>query len=182
MSSLILGIDPGSVRTGVGIVSSDRQTTRHVHHEVVAVGNGAFPERLKVIFEAVSALIHEYQPDEVAIESVFLSRNPDSALKLGQARGAAICAAVAMNRPVAEYAPSKIKQAIVGRGAADKRQMQHMIGVLLGIDADLPEDAADALGVAVCHAHHRQTENRIDLNAAGAEVRRRLAGRRRRSR
>lgn len=156
----VLGIDPGSVRTGTGIVDVHGQRTAHVHHAVVAAGSGPFPERLRSIFEALRALIDRFQPDEVAVESVFMSRNADSALKLGQARGAAICAAVAMGLPVAEYAPSQVKQAIVGRGGAEKRQLQHMIGVLLAIDPGLPEDAADALGVAVCHAHHLQTAAR----------------------
>ena len=114
-------------------------------------------ERLKTIFEELTAIIQEYRPDEMAVESVFVSRNAESALKLGQARGAAICAAVAMQLSVAEYAPSQVKKAVVGRGAADKRQIQHMVGVMLNLATDLQADAADALGIALCHAHHRQT-------------------------
>jgi len=157
----IMGIDPGSVNTGVGVVDTDLARTLHVHHSVLKVGQGDFPNRLKQIFEGVSGLIHTYQPDQFAIENVFVSRNPDSALKLGQARGAAICAAVAMNKPVSEYAPRQIKQAIVGRGSADKVQIQHMISILLNLDEPPPSDAADALGVAVCHAHHYQTSQRL---------------------
>jgi crossover junction endodeoxyribonuclease RuvC len=174
----IFGIDPGSVRTGVGIVDLDRTATRHVHHQVIETGGGELPARLKVIFEALSELIHEYQPNEIAVETVFMRNNADSALKLGQARGAAICAAVAMNRIVAEYGPRQIKQAVVGRGAAEKQQVQHMIGVLLGLDGTIQEDAADALGVAVCHAHHLQTGQRVAFNQAAAVV----AGRGRRRR
>ncbi|MEM9300598.1 MAG: crossover junction endodeoxyribonuclease RuvC [Pseudomonadota bacterium] len=166
----IFGIDPGSVRTGIGIVELDRITTRHLHHTVIETGGGELPARLKVIFDAVSELIHEYQPDEVAVETVFMRNNADSALKLGQARGAAICAAMAMSRSVAEYGPRQVKQAIVGRGVAEKQQVQHMIGVLLGIDGRIPEDAADALGIAVTHAHHLQTAQRLDANGARAAV------------
>ena len=157
----ILGIDPGSVITGLGFIDAGANQTQHVHHDIIRVGKGAFPERLRIIFEGVSAAIHEYQPQEVAIESVFVSKNPDSALKLGQARGAAICAAVSMNLPVAEYAPRQVKKAVVGRGAADKTQIQHMVAILLRIDNNIQADAADALGVALTHAHHRQTAERL---------------------
>lgn len=161
MYTRILGIDPGSVITGVGVVDLGPQGPVHVHHHAIRAGNGDFPGRLKLIFEGLSALIQEFQPTHVAVEQVFVSRNPDSALKLGQARGAAICAAVAMNCPVAEYAPRAIKQALVGRGGADKRQLQHMVAILLRIGADLQADAADALGVAICHAHHLETARRL---------------------
>jgi crossover junction endodeoxyribonuclease RuvC len=163
----ILGIDPGSVITGLGVIDVDANRTRHVHHAMIRAGKGPFPERLRIIFDGVSAAIHEYQPQEVAIESVFVSKNADSALKLGQARGAAICAAVAMNLTVAEYAPRQVKQAVVGRGSADKVQIQHMVAILLGIDNNIQADAADALGVAVTHAHHQQTAERLGT-ATGA--------------
>jgi len=153
----ILGIDPGSVITGVGIVDANDRQTVHVHHDAIRCGEGDFPGRLKTIFEGVTALIQEYRPDEMAIERVFVNRNADSALKLGQARGAAICAAVAMQLGVAEYAPRQVKLAIVGKGGADKVQVQHMVGVLLNLNGQIQADAADALGVALCHAHHRQT-------------------------
>lgn len=158
----ILGIDPGSVRTGVGIIDAQGQTLRHVHHVTLDIGRGDFPGRLRRIFEQLCDVIHQYQPEEVAVEDVFVSRNAASALKLGQARGAAICAAVSMNKPVAEYAPRAVKQAIVGRGSADKHQIQHMVSVLLNLGEKPAEDAADALGVAVCHAHHRQTRQRLE--------------------
>ena len=161
MSTRILGIDPGSVITGIGLVDLLPGGTVHCHHVAIRAGNGAFPDRLRIIFEGVTALIQEYQPDEVAVENVFVSRNADSALKLGQARGAAICAAVAMSRPIAEYAPRQVKQAIVGRGGADKQQIQHMVRVLLRLNTELQSDAADALGVAICHAHHLETAQRL---------------------
>lgn len=157
----LLGIDPGSIATGLGIVDVTARECRYVHHEVVRAGRGEFPQRLKLIFDGVMQAIREYQPDGVAVESVFVNKNPDSALKLGQARGAAICAAVAMEMPVAEYSPREIKLAVVGRGGAEKQQVQHMIGVLLSLREAIPSDAADALGVAICHAHHLQTRSRM---------------------
>lgn len=157
----ILGIDPGSVVTGIGIIDSGAGSIRHVHHATIPVGGEAFPLRLRAIFDRITEAIQEYRPDEVAIEQVFVSRNPASALKLGQARGAAICAALAMQCEVAEYSARAVKQAIVGRGGADKRQIQHMVGVLLGVSAAIQADAADALGIAICHAHHRETRERM---------------------
>lgn len=151
----ILGIDPGSQRTGIGIIDADAGgVSRHVFHAALnLLDNDTFALRLKQIFDDVCALIAEHRPGEAAIESVFMARNPDSALKLGQARGAAICAVVHCGLPVSEYAPREIKQAVVGGGAADKAQMQHMVGVLLNIPRKLQADAADALAVALTHAH-----------------------------
>ena len=120
-----------------------------------------FPARLGLIFERLSEVIDEYKPDEMAIENVFVSRNAASALKLGQARGASLCAAAARRIPVSEYTPTQVKQAIVGRGHADKKQIQHMVGVLLGVAGPLQADAADAGGVAICHAHHARTAERM---------------------
>jgi crossover junction endodeoxyribonuclease RuvC len=151
----ILGIDPGSQRTGVGIIEVDAAgTTRHVYHGALdLLDNPSFPLRLKQIFDEMCALIEEHRPDEAAIERVFMARNADSALKLGQARGAAICAVVHRGLTIAEYAPREIKQAVVGGGGADKRQVQHMVGVLLGLHGRIEADAADALAVAISHAH-----------------------------
>jgi crossover junction endodeoxyribonuclease RuvC len=157
----ILGIDPGSRRTGIGIVDSGEDRVLHVHHDVVATFDEEFPARLKDIFDGVLSAIREWRPATVAIETVFLAKNPSSALKLGQARGAAICAAVSAGLPVAEYAPRAIKQAVVGSGAADKVQVQHMVGVLLSLTTAMPADAADALAVALTHAHHSQTAQRL---------------------
>src|SRR3954468_9445819 len=161
----ILGIDPGSQRTGVGVIDADQAGRhRHVFHAALSLlDNDTFPLRLKQIFDELCALIDEHRPEEVAIERVFMARNPDSALKLGQARGAAICAAVHMGLTVTEYAPKEIKQAVVGGGGADKAQIQHMVGVLLNISTKMQADAADALAVALTHAHTRASIARIGI-------------------
>ena len=161
----ILGIDPGSQRTGIGIIDADAGgASRHVFHAALnLLDNATFPLRLKQIFDEVSAIVAEYRPGEAAIESVFMARNPDSALKLGQARGAAICALVHHGLTVAEYAPRQIKQAVVGGGGADKGQIQHMVSVLLNIPRKLQADAADALAVALTHAHTRASVARIGV-------------------
>lgn len=150
----ILGIDPGSRITGYGIIEHDGREMRYVTCGVVRAGNGDFPGRLRTIYEAIVEITGAYAPDVAAVEQVFIQRNPDSALKLGQARGAAICGCVAGDVAVAEYTPRAIKQAVVGRGGADKSQVQYMMRVLLKLPAAPSEDAADALAVAVCHAHH----------------------------
>ncbi len=164
----ILGIDPGSVRTGIGLVEADPQgRCRHLHHEALHVATvGDFPQRLKAIFDGIQRLVETWQPHEVAIERVFLAKNPDSALKLGQARGAAICAVVAHGLPVLEYSPMQIKNAVVGRGIADKTQVQHMIGVLLGLKGRIQADAADALAVAITHGHSRTLAERTGTVAS----------------
>lgn len=156
----ILGIDPGSMRTGYGIIECGSARTQTLAHGCIAAGAGALNERLRHIFEGVQALIDRYQPDEVAIERVFVNRNIDSALKLGQARGAALCA-VPMRLPVFEYTPRAIKLAVVGFGGAEKPQVAHMIRVLLALRERLSADASDALAVAVCHAHSRRAQARV---------------------
>ena len=165
MSIRILGIDPGSQRTGVGVIDlDDAGRTRHVYNGAIALlGNETFPLRLKQIFEEVGAVIAEYRPHEVAIEKVFMARNPDSALKLGQARGAAICAVVARDLAVTEYAAKEIKQAVVGKGGADKKQVQYMVGLLLGLADRLQPDAADALAIAITHGHTRSSTQRLGI-------------------
>ena len=149
----ILGIDPGSRRTGFGIVDSVGSKIQYVASGVIRLPTGELPARLKVIFENISELIGEYQPVEVAIEDVFFARDPRAALKLGQARGAAIVAGVTAGLPVAEYSAKTVKQAVVGNGGAKKDQVQQMIMRLLKLPAPPQEDAADALAVAICHAH-----------------------------
>ena len=152
----ILGVDPGSVTTGYGIVDSDGRTSRHVAHGCIRTGGGALPSRLGIIYRDLAAVIAEHEPTEMGIEEVFVSRNAMSALKLGQARGAAICAGVEAGLDVAEYPARLVKQTIVGVGGATKHQVQHMVGVLLNMAGEpLAEDAADALGIALCHAHAR---------------------------
>jgi len=157
----ILGIDPGSRFTGYGVIEVNGDRATALTHGVIKTGGGEFPERLGIIFKGIRELIEEYAPGEVAVENVFVSKNAASALKLGQARGAAICAAISLNLPVSEYSPRSVKQAIVGRGAADKVQVQHMVCVLLGLKEKPVEDAADALAVALCHQHTQQTSNRM---------------------
>jgi len=164
-STRIIGIDPGSQRTGVGIIDVDAVgKLTHVFHGALAVaGEETFPLRLKRIFDGLATIINEHRPAECGIERVFMARNPDSALKLGQARGAAICAVAAQGLAVHEYAPTEIKQAVVGSGRGDKTQVQHMIGVLLGLKGPLQPDAADALAVAVTHAHTRASLARVGI-------------------
>lgn len=161
----ILGIDPGSQRTGIGIIDvAEDGRSHHVFHAAVnLLGNDTFHLRLKQIFDEIGAIIDAHQPTEAAIESVFMARNPDSALKLGQARGAAICAVVCKDLTLAEYAPKEVKQAVVGGGGADKTQVQHMVGILLGIPGKLQADAADALAIALTHAHTRSSIERLGI-------------------
>ena len=162
----ILGIDPGSQRTGVGIVDCDASgRTTHVYHApLVLLGEGEFPQRLKRLLDGLAEVIDTYKPQEVAIEKVFMARNPDSALKLGQARGAAMCAAVLRDLPIHEYSAKEIKLAVVGSGSAEKSQVQHMVGVMLNLQGKLQADAADALAVAITHAHVRSTAQRLGVN------------------
>ena len=157
----ILGIDPGSQITGFGIIEVEGPRYRHLHSGHIKVDGEALPEKLGVIFESVRALVAEWQPQEVAIERVFMARNADSALKLGQARGAAICGAVGLAEAIAEYSPREVKQAIVGKGSATKDQIQHMVRVLLKLTSNLQPDQADALAIALCHSHMRQTLAKI---------------------
>lgn len=151
----ILGIDPGSVVTGYGVIETDGIRSFHVTHGHIRAAGDTFPERLGHIHQALSDVLDKWQPAEVAIEQVFVSNNAMSALKLGQARGAAIGLVVSRSVSVAEYPARSVKQAVVGTGAADKKQVQLMIGELLGISPDIQADAADGLAIALCHAHSR---------------------------
>ena len=161
---LILGLDPGSRRTGYGLVRVRAGQPVHVAHGVIdvqpVVRAGARPIglalRLKRIYEAVNELVITHQPAEIAIERVFLHKNADSALKLGQARGVALCAAIALGAEAHEYAPRAIKQAVTGYGGAEKHQVGHMIALLLQLEVAPPPDAADALAIALCHAQSRR--------------------------
>lgn len=154
--ALILGIDPGSRKTGFGIINVMGNGVEYVTSGVIRIPEGELSERLKTIFNSLTHIINQYCPQEMAIEQVFMAKNAASALKLGQARGAAIVAAVAQNLPVSEYEARKVKQSVVGNGAADKLQVQHMVKTLLKLPAAPQEDAADALAVALCHANSQQ--------------------------
>lgn len=153
----ILGLDPGSLRTGFGVIDCQRGELRIVTQGCIATAGGALASRLRIIHSRVAELIAEHCPQEIAIERVFLAKNADSALKLGQARGAALAAVPAM-LGVHEYAPRAIKLAVVGVGGAEKAQVAHMVRQLLRVDARLAPDAADALAVAICHANSRKFE------------------------
>lgn len=151
----ILGLDPGSRVTGFGVVDAARSGVRYIASGSIRVGNGAMAGRLLEIHRHVAELVDTYAPGEIAIEKVFMHRNPDSALKLGQARGAALCGACRAGATVFEYAPRAVKQTVTGSGAAEKSQVQHMIKSLLAVEGRIGADAADALAIALCHAHHR---------------------------
>ena len=149
----ILGIDPGSRITGYGVIQSDGQRYRYVASGCISIQAITVTERLQQIYSSIHKLIEFYKPHQAAIEQVFLHRNASSALKLGQARCAAIVAIASRNIRLAEYAPREIKQAIVGYGGAEKIQIQQMIKRLLHLN-ELPQaDAADALAIALCHAN-----------------------------
>jgi crossover junction endodeoxyribonuclease RuvC len=151
----VLGIDPGSRITGFGVVQVLRNgRIEYIASGCVRVARGDLADKLKMVYEGVIEVIMTYQPTCLAIEKVFMARNADSALKLGQARGAAILAGANRVLPVAEYTALQIKRAAVGNGHADKQQVQHMVKALLGLSAAPPTDAADALACAICHAHH----------------------------
>jgi crossover junction endodeoxyribonuclease RuvC len=151
----ILGVDPGSRSTGYGVIELEGTRPRWLVHGCIRSPAVSLPERLLKILRDMQAVIREFAPTEAAVEQVFVRRNVASSLILGQARGAAICALAAAGLPLAEYAPAQIKSALVGHGRAEKPQIQHMVKVLLNLSAAPPADAADALAVALCHAHRR---------------------------
>jgi crossover junction endodeoxyribonuclease RuvC len=152
----ILGIDPGLRVTGFGILDRVGQQLSYVASGCINTPDGELPERLKEILESLGTVIAQHQPQQVAVEKVFVNVNPQSTLLLGQARGAAICAAVLANLPVAEYTALQVKQAVVGNGHADKEQVQQMVQRLLKLSGTPGPDAADALACAICHAHGGQ--------------------------
>ena len=168
----ILGIDPGSRLTGFGVLDFVGDRPSYVTSGTVRSPDGSFPERLKRIFDSVGDIVDQYRPDVVAIESVFMARNAGSALKLGHARSAALCATFAYDVEVFEYAPREIKQAIVGTGAASKEQVQHMVVSLLQLDGVPSVDAADALAAAICHGHQRSLKLALNRPAEVASLRR----------
>ena len=159
----ILGLDPGSQVTGFALIDWAGGDARYVASGVIRTRGAEYPPRLRQIYEGVQRLMQEFAPREVAIERVFMHRNADGALKLGQARGAALCAAFAGDPEVFEYAPREVKLAVVGQGGAQKEQVQLMVRTLLRLQGEIGADAADAIGIALCHAYSR--EARIAVSA-----------------
>lgn len=151
----VIGIDPGSVITGYGVIESDGARSFHLAHGHIRVKGDSFAEKLGHIHAQLGEVICQWRPQEAAIEQVFLSNNAMSALKLGQARGAAITAVVSRQLSVSEYAPRLVKKVVTGSGSSDKRQVQIMVRSMLQIASTLQVDAADGLAIALCHAHSR---------------------------
>jgi crossover junction endodeoxyribonuclease RuvC len=149
----ILGIDPGLRVTGFGVIDKIGQRLGYVASGRVRSGRGELAERLKTLLDGLGEIIATHRPQQVVVEKVFVNVNPQSTLALGQARGAAICAAVLAGLPVAEYTALQVKQSVVGNGQAGKTQVQHMVKRLLALAGDPGPDAADALACAICHAH-----------------------------
>ncbi len=150
----ILGVDPGSRCTGYGLIEIHKGKLSHVDNGLIAPKQKSFPGKLNELFEGLRAIINKYEPEEVAMEDVFMAKNAASALKLGQARGALITACTQACLPVTPYSPTSIKQAVAGVGRAEKHQIQYMVKLLLKLPELAQEDASDALAAAICHAHH----------------------------
>lgn len=159
--AIVLGIDPGSRVTGYGVISQQGRQLTYLGSGCIGTVVDDMPTRLKLIYAGVTEIITQFHPDFFAIEQVFMAKNPDSALKLGQARGAAIVAAVNLDLPVSEYAARQVKQTVVGTGAAEKSQVQHMVRTLLKLAANPQADAADALAIAITHCHLSQNTLRM---------------------
>lgn len=155
--AVILGIDPGSRVCGYGVISAVGNKLEYLSSGCIKVADLPFTDRLQIIFEGVTEIIERYQPIEVAVEEIFVGKSAVSALKLGQARGAVIVACTNQQLPVYEYPPNQIKKALVGRGRADKSQMQHMASSILKLSANPQKDASDALCVAICHVHTKSS-------------------------
>ncbi|MGV6988883.1 crossover junction endodeoxyribonuclease RuvC [Testudinibacter sp. P80/BLE/0925] len=166
--TIILGIDPGSRVTGYGVIRQNGRKLEYLGSGAIRTAVEDLPLRLKRIYAGVSEIITQFQPDMFAIEQVFMAKNPDSALKLGQARGVAIVCATNFDLPVFEYAARLVKQTVVGSGAADKVQVQHMVTRILNLSAQPQADAADALAIAITHAHSLQHSLQIGKTASTA--------------
>lgn len=151
---IILGIDPGSRITGFGVIQSIKQKQHYIASGCIKIIPIDWASRLKQIYDDLLKIIDEYRPEQVSIEKIFVHKNVSSALKLGQARGAAIVAAATMGLPVHEYSARQIKQAVVGFGNADKGQIQAMVQTILSLNKSPQQDAADALAIAMCHGLH----------------------------
>ncbi|MDN6321651.1 MAG: crossover junction endodeoxyribonuclease RuvC [Halomonas sp.] len=173
----ILGIDPGSRVTGYGVIDVIGVKPCYVASGCIRTAEGSLEQRLAQIYAGLSEVVGLHRPNEVAIERVFMAKNPDSALKLGQARGAALVCMANHGLNLAEYAARQIKQAVTGQGGADKEQVQHMVSAILLLSATPQADAADALAIALTHAYSGHTFSRHGLSAAPSRGRRRSTGR-----
>ena len=150
---ITLGIDPGTARLGYGVVATDPEPRALAYGVVESPSTQPMPERLATLFDAIAALIADHRPETLAIEQLFFARNVTTAMTVGQARGVVLLAAARAGVAVVEYTPAEVKQAVVGYGKADKPQMQEMVRLLLSLPAvPHPDDAADALAIAICHA------------------------------
>ena len=170
--SIILGIDPGSRITGYGVIQQKGSKCVYIASGCIRTKGDVLAPKLDMIFNGISEIIQQYQPSEFAIEQVFMAKNPDSALKLGQARGAAIVAATQADLYVCEYSARQIKQAVSGTGGASKEQVQQMVMQILKLSGRPQADAADGLAVAICHAHTAQS-----LVAMSGQVKKTVRGR-----
>ena len=165
--AVILGIDPGSRVTGFGVIKHEASTTQYVSSGCIrATLKAPAAERLQEIFSGLQELIFLHDPEHIAIERIFMARSAESALKLGQARGVALLAAAQAKRSIFEYEAKKVKQAVVGSGAAGKAQVQHMVQVLLGLEGRPQEDAADALAIALCHVQTLDNVGRLGATSS----------------
>ena len=151
--TIILGIDPGSRITGYGIINESKQQLRYIDSGCIRTSDGELSQRLLQIFNGICQLMEKFSPDEVAIEQIFMHQNPNSALKLGHARGVAMVACASHRLNVSEYSAREVKQSVVGYGAALKSQVKHMVVNLLMLSSSPQSDAADALAIAICHSH-----------------------------
>ena len=165
----IVGLDPGLRLTGWGVIDAPGNRLHHVAHGVVkSDGTAPLHQRLRQLFDGIRAVLLEHPPDEAAVEETFVNRNAVSTLKLGQARGIALLVPATFDLPVAEYLPNHVKKAVVGYGHAEKTQVAAMLRTLLPGAGDVTDDAADALAVAIAHAHYAQTNRRVAASLARA--------------
>ncbi|MFZ9034701.1 MAG: crossover junction endodeoxyribonuclease RuvC [Francisellaceae bacterium] len=169
---IILGIDPGSRITGFGLIKADGKNCYYVSSGCIRISETETGRRLKQIADGIDEIITAYRPDESAVEQIFMFQNPGSALKLGQARGVALCTLAHNDLPIAEYSAKQVKQAIVGYGNAAKSQVQHMVQSFLQLSKKPQADAADALAIAICHFHSRNSL--LQIKQASKIVRGRL--------
>lgn len=166
----VIGLDPGSRVTGFGVIETKGSSFRHIESGNVRLPDLALPERLREIFDRLSQVIERTQPEVMAVEKVFMARNAQSALTLGQARGVAIVAAANHGLEIREYSALQVKQALVGRGRAAKQQVQHMVRILLELQQPPPMDTADALACAICHLNTTQGAARIRAGISAGMV------------